>query len=55
MPFMDQPKIKNVYEKNLKLIQVLYSVCADWQSLHDCMLIQYLLISKKFSPKLRFE
>ena len=35
---MDQPKLKNVYDKNSKFILVLYSVCTVWQSLQDCML-----------------
>ena len=35
---MDQPKLKNVYDKNRKLIQVLYSICNVWQSLYDYML-----------------
>ena len=36
MVFMDQPKLKNVYYKNRKLILVLFIVCTVWQSLHDC-------------------
>ena len=38
---MDQPKLTNVYSynKNQKIILVLNSVCSDWQSLHDCVLI----------------
>ena len=36
---MDQPKHKNVYDKNNKFILVLYSVHTIWQSLHDYMLI----------------
>ena len=42
--FMDQTKLKNVYDKNRELILVLYSVFTVWQFLHNCMLIQNTLI-----------
>ena len=36
---MDQPKLKNVYDKNSKLILDLRSVCTVRKALHDSIAI----------------